>query len=268
MKYALVNNKKIIAEPKMKGKCPYCDSTVVAKCGKINIWHWAHIPKAECDKWWENETEWHRNWKNCFDIDNQEIIHFSDDGEKHIADIKTNDGLVIELQNSNISFEEIQSRNNFYKNIIWIVNGEKFRERFFLLHQLPNPDSKEMEDIRIMFDGHKDHYPAYYRISENAKDAKMVIIHSLDDISELATKQYIGHHLFAWMNPRINWYNNNVPTYIDFGDNFLYKLEIYGESKVYCIKIVSKKFLIEKNGGKYNYIGEPDHFNAIFLKGK
>ncbi len=268
MKYALINGQKTIAEPTLKGKCQYCDSTVVAKCGKINIWHWAHIPKKDCDKWWENETEWHRDWKNYFNIKNQEVIHFSEDGEKHIADIKTDDGLVIELQNSSISFEEIQSRNNFYKNIIWIVNGDSFRERFFLLHQLPDPDSKEMQDIQIMFEGNKNHYPAFYRVSENAKDAKMVITHSLSDISELVDKQYIGHHLFAWKNSRINWYNEGVPIYFDFGDNLLYRLERYGKSKVFCMKIESKKMLVEKNGGQYSYKGDPTSFNAIFLKGK
>ena len=268
MKFALVNGNKTSAEPSLNGICPFCNSEVIAKCGKINIWHWAHIPRKNCDKWWENETEWHRKWKNYFNIRNQEIIHFAEDGEKHIADIKTDDDLIIELQNSSISYEEIQSRNSFYKKIIWIVNGESFRERFFILHPLPDPDSKEMEDIRIKFDGHKDHYPAFYRVSENEIGATMVLIHSFNDISELVNDQYVGHHLFSWKNARTNWYNEEVPIFIDFGDNFLYKLERYGESKIFCIKIVNKKKLVEENGGQYMIEGDPTVFNAIFLEGK
>lgn len=268
MKFALIDGQKTVARPSLKGICPYCNSSVVAKCGNVNIWHWAHTPKKHCDNWWENETEWHRKWKDYFDIKNQEVIHFAEDGEKHIADVKTDSGLVIELQNSSISYEEIESRNNFYKNIIWIVNGENFRERFFLLHLLPDPNSQEMEDIRIIFDGHKDHYPILYLVSENKKDAKMVIAHSLDDISNLVDEQYIGHHLFSWKNPRKNWYREDVPVYFDFGDNFLYKLERYGDSKVFCVKIVNKKIIVNKNGGNYCYEGDPTEFKAIFLKGK
>ena len=42
-----------------------------------------------CDPWWENETEWHRAWKDQFPADWQEIVHHAEDGEKHIADVKT-----------------------------------------------------------------------------------------------------------------------------------------------------------------------------------
>lgn len=268
MKYAIVEEVKTSASPGLKGECSFCGSTVISKCGDVNIWHWAHIPKRNCDSWWENETEWHREWKNHFDIRHQEVIHYAEDGEKHIADVKTDDGLVIELQNSSISYAEIQSRNNFYKNIIWIVNGEHFRERFFILHQLPNPDSKEMDDIRIQFDGHKDHYPVFFRVSENEPDATMVRIHGFNELNALVERQYVGHRLFAWDNPRTNWYNVEVPVYLDFGDNFLYKLERYGASEVYCIRIISKKGLIESNGGQYQYQGNPYSPNAIFLKGK
>lgn len=44
-------------------------------------------------------------------------------GEKHVADVLTPNGLVIEFQHSSIKPEELQSRNNFYKHILWVVDG-------------------------------------------------------------------------------------------------------------------------------------------------
>ena len=119
-----------------------------------------------------------------------------------------------------------------------------------------------------MFDGHKDYYPLFYRVSENEKGAMMVIAHSLDDLSELLNEQYIGHHLFSWRNPRKGWFSENVPIHFDFGGNFLYKLERYGESKTFCVRIVSKKFLVDRYGGEYVYTGIPTQLKAIFLQGK
>jgi competence protein CoiA len=47
---------------------------MIARCGSQRIHHWAHKNKSEqCDHWWENETEWHRNWKASFPVDWQEI---------------------------------------------------------------------------------------------------------------------------------------------------------------------------------------------------
>ena len=127
MKFAKVDNIK--SEPKkgLTGVCLFCGSPVIAKCGQKNIHHWSHKGKLECDYWWENETEWHRKWKDYFPENWQEIIQYSDHGEKHIADIMTDEGWVIEFQNSFLSSEERQSRNDFYKKLIWVFNGEKYR---------------------------------------------------------------------------------------------------------------------------------------------
>jgi competence protein CoiA len=126
MKFALYKGERVEAEATLKGAlCPVCDAVVIARCGDKNIHHWAHKRKNECPHWWENETQWHRDWKNHFPIDWQEVVHTSKTGEKHIADIKTPNGLVVEFQHSNIKPEEILARNNFYKNIIWIVDGTR-----------------------------------------------------------------------------------------------------------------------------------------------
>jgi competence protein CoiA len=98
---------------------------VFARCGTERIWHWAHKRDRLCDKWWESETEWHRTWKDQFPTDWQEIIHCSDDGERHIADVKTDVGWVIEFQYSFIKPEERRSREAFYKQLVWVIHGTR-----------------------------------------------------------------------------------------------------------------------------------------------
>jgi hypothetical protein len=98
---------------------------VLAVCGTKKVWHWRHKAKLNCDHWWENETQWHRDWKNLFPEEWQEVVHFAEDGEKHIADVKTNKGMVIEFQHSAIHRPEVESRCDFYKHMIWIVDASK-----------------------------------------------------------------------------------------------------------------------------------------------
>lgn len=123
MKYANVNGVRKEAEPGLSGICPSCDQPLISKCGEIKIKHWAHKGKRHCDPWWENETEWHRGWKDLFPVEWREVPSKDENGEKHIADIKRPDGFFIEFQNSPISSEEVESRNRFYKNLVWVVNG-------------------------------------------------------------------------------------------------------------------------------------------------
>lgn len=125
MKIALVNGIRQSAEPGINGKCQYCDRPMTAKCGEQRIWHWAHLGKRICDSWWENETEWHLNWKGCFPDDWREIVHTAPDGTRHIADIKTEHGWVIEFQHSSIKSDERRSRDAFYERLIWVVDGTR-----------------------------------------------------------------------------------------------------------------------------------------------
>lgn len=131
MKFALYNNNKIEATKGIKGICPSCGSELIAKCGEFKVNHWAHKKSRNCDPWWENETEWHRSWKNNFPDDWQETP-FTDEqtGEKHIADIFTSHNLVIELQHSHIDPQERTSREKFYKNMVWVVDGTRLKRDY------------------------------------------------------------------------------------------------------------------------------------------
>ncbi len=123
MKYAIVGGNKKEAFKGGRGSCPCCNSEVIARCGDVKINHWAHKGIRNCDTWWENETEWHRKWKNNFPIEWQEIVHFDEKGEKHIADVKTKNGWVLEFQHSYISLDERKSRTAFYSKLVWVIDG-------------------------------------------------------------------------------------------------------------------------------------------------
>jgi hypothetical protein len=134
MQFALVECQRVSAQPNLVGTCPLCGEPVIAKCGPMRVWHWAHRRKLVCDHCWEPETHWHRGWKNHFPRDWQEVICRGLNGEKRIADVKTPHGLSIEFQHSSLKQNERVSREAFYSNMVWIVDGtrrKRDRKRFF-----------------------------------------------------------------------------------------------------------------------------------------
>ena len=125
MKFAVVEGERREPHPGFSAECPGCGNAMIAKCGQHRVWHWAHRGTRSCDAWWESETEWHRGWKNHFPKDWQEIIHGSKDGEKHIADVKTEGGVVLEFQHSLLRRDERESREAFYPKMVWVVDGRR-----------------------------------------------------------------------------------------------------------------------------------------------
>src|SRR5450755_2639678 len=131
MKFALVDGQKVEASKGAKGSCIFCQSPVIAKCGEIKINHWAHLKISSCDSWKEKETEWHRLWKNAFPVEWQEIIQYDDiTNEKHIADIRTEQCGVIEFQHSQIDPVERRKREEFYKDLVWVVDGTRLKKDY------------------------------------------------------------------------------------------------------------------------------------------
>lgn len=121
----LNSGEKVRATPKARAYCPYCESPLIAKCGSLTIWHWAHKNLSECDSWSEGEGEWHLWWKSLFPPDLCEVT-IERNGKRHRADILTPNGVVIELQNSSISAETIAEREKFYDKIIWLFNAHDY----------------------------------------------------------------------------------------------------------------------------------------------
>lgn len=129
MLFALVGDKRDRARPELEGICPYCRQKVIAKCGNLRIHHWAHYNnRRKCDSWWEPETEWHWTWKNEFPAEWQEVVLTDEmSGERHVADVQTEHGIVIEFQHSHIQQAERISREQFYKSMIWVVDTSRLK---------------------------------------------------------------------------------------------------------------------------------------------
>ena len=66
MIWAIKDNVRIRAEPNITANCDVCGKEVISKCGNIKVWHFAHKVSADCDSWSEEETQWHKDWKNEF----------------------------------------------------------------------------------------------------------------------------------------------------------------------------------------------------------
>jgi competence protein CoiA len=97
--------------------------------GSIRIHHWAHRPGADCDPWSEGESDWHLDWKHHarllgFDVEQT----MERDGSKHRADIVCPSGLVIELQHDYLDTNQIEERERFYGNMIWVYDGAEWWE--------------------------------------------------------------------------------------------------------------------------------------------
>lgn len=131
MKYALANDQRAEAFPGGRGMCPRCNGEVIARCGTHRVHHWAHQGVRDCDSWTEKETEWHRAWKNKFAAECQEFIqHDPLTGERHIADVRTPHGLVIEFQHSHLDPQERIARERFYGNMLWVVDGTRLQRDY------------------------------------------------------------------------------------------------------------------------------------------
>jgi competence protein CoiA len=125
MKFADIERQRHEAQLGLSATCPSCGAAVIAKCGDHRVWHWAHRGVRVCDPWWEPETEWHKVWKNKFPAGWQEVVHYAQSGEKHVADVKTQGGIVIEFQHSFLKAKERAARESFYRKMVWVIDGRR-----------------------------------------------------------------------------------------------------------------------------------------------
>lgn len=238
MKFAIVETEKREAmHSGERGICICCGSETIAHCGNFMVHHWKHKTLVECDNWYEGETEWHRNWKNEFPVAFQEVVKNDlETGEKHIADIfHPTRQLTIEFQHSPISLQEIESRENFYGKMVWIVDVLPFKSNIFL---------------------HKDIQDAFYEciIMPWARDQDRIIRDLIkqdkdDEVSklldncpgdayiEMFEKKYKSYSkkedyfLMQWKYQHKRWNHTRCPLFFDIGDDYLYmnieKIEIW-----------------------------------------
>ena len=139
---AIINGYRSRPVPGAVGQCPFCESEMIPRCGEFRVHHWAHKSKVDCDLWWEPETDWHRNWKNEFPLRWQEqVLTDQETGERHIADVHTLAGLTLEFQHSHLDPKERRAREDFYKNMLWVVDGSRLKgdQKKILRHKPGKP---------------------------------------------------------------------------------------------------------------------------------
>lgn len=251
MQYALVDGQRQEPFQRGKGSCPTCGASMLAKCGPRVMHHWAHQVRRNCDPWWENETEWHREWKNLFPESCREISHTAADGEVHRADIKTPTGIYVEVQHSSMTDAERTAREGFYQNLVWVVDGRAFRHNFDIYHMLPDPKSVLSQDLvwaKAARHMHGANNGIYCRVSANLAHYPGVTKTTLrGGFIEGFTKKteveesYCGYHQYYWVRPRKTWLDATCPVYIDFGGDRLCRLEVYDETGLRCIRLIAKR---------------------------
>ena len=236
---------------------------MICKCGPRVLHHWAHKGRRNCDPWWESETAWHRDWKNQFPERCREIHHRAHDGEIHRADVRTPTGIYIEIQHSSMSDAERCAREDFYRNLLWIVDASTFRRSFRILHPLPSPKSLIAADIvwfRPRSNWTSNTPGLFYRLSETRQDHPekfitkftvqsldiMVKVHSSTEIGDEIGKAYSGHHQYHWVRPRKTWLESPCPVFLDFGEEGLAKLESYDVYGLPCIRFVAKSGFVKE----------------------
>lgn len=244
MRFAILNGIKTLPSPGIKGFCPCCEELVIPRCGKINIWHWAHSNLQHCDSWWENETQWHIDWKNHFPFENQEVVHFDNKtGEKHIADVKTNNGIVLEFQNSSITPEEIIAREKFYDNMLWVINGLRFKDHFTLSFRLPDPKSSRVKNCRKEFV--KNRFRTVCDVLKKGRYQERYEKYYIEYASDFIEQESSSLYLFNWLREKKCWRFAYKRKFLDFGDEYLYELTKY-KDELDCVKRWSKLEFIER----------------------
>jgi len=118
MRYALDDGLRVEPWPGDTAVCPVCRGPVLAKCGGVVTWHWAHESGNDCDGWSEGISEWHLDWQNAVPEDRREVVM-----GRHRADAVTAGGWVIEFQHSSIGADDIGARERFYGKMAWLFDA-------------------------------------------------------------------------------------------------------------------------------------------------
>jgi len=158
-----------------RGFCtvPRCGQEMCAVCGDEKIWHWRHLPGTSgiCPGHHEPESQWHLAWKMDFPERMREVAI----GD-HVADV-FNGTTVIEFQHSNIQLSIIAERELEYGDMVWMLDGIKFRDRLSFtckdgilkVHGIPSVWMREpMFEMRTITDPRSGRSLSYFdRVNED-----------------------------------------------------------------------------------------------------
>ena len=188
MDKALINGVLRAPFKNAHGICPECLGKVVAHMGDTE--YFSHLPRFPWDKWWEPETHLHIAWKEHFLLGQRENTVWKS-SKKHIADVKTSQPIVIEFQHCRISAENIKERENFYGDMVWVV------------------DASVRKNIE-MFEHHLVRCPSHLAPAITKQD---ILPPSLINSSEIWKFYWPGNRRFfkSWEKP-----NTAKPVFLDF----------------------------------------------------
>ena len=164
MRYAIDSEGKRIkvTETGQRAFCPGCKDEVISKCGDVYVPHWSHKNYNICEH--EPISEWHLMWQDCYPEEQREIVykHERPEGKKfHKADIVTSDGLVIEVQHSPIKKEDIESREECYGNMIWVLDSETYKARPLYSDSLRVSDAL-LKNLKNIYDNSREIINEYF----------------------------------------------------------------------------------------------------------
>lgn len=165
------------------------------------------------------ETEWHSEWKKAFPVDYREKTFLNRaEGYYHRADVHTPCGTTIEFQNSPISLTELQSRETFYPNLVWVINGKKFKG-FKILKHLPEVDDPRLADFEFSHTANL----TMVRKNELILPKPRVLTFHHPELRDIPLTSHL--YSFTWRHPHKVWYEAKCPLIFDLGGYFLYQLK-------------------------------------------
>jgi hypothetical protein len=204
VRWAESQGNRVEATPNQKASCPCCGGEVLAKCGEVVTWHWAHKSR-DCDPWSEPESEWHREWKSLFPREMQEVVI-----GPHRADVLSPRG-VIELQHSSISAAEIRKREQFYEKMVWVIDAQNFT--------MP-PDYDYAYEIWEEQEGWK---PEYKKKDQgNLLDLLAGPSMDFERQRQWVDKWLLQNPHVRWLWPRKSWMNSMKTLVFDRGGDELF----------------------------------------------
>lgn len=134
------NHERKLVNQWVKGEpsfCPYCRNPMIAKMGRMVIWHWAHYADSGCGY---TETLWHMVWKMVYlSVPGWEVEYPVEiDGKQYRLDAyNQRTGSVREFVHS-ISDTYRQKHLDLLASEyspLWIWDGDAFRSKFLKWHR-------------------------------------------------------------------------------------------------------------------------------------
>ena len=124
MYFAIQEGERVTPQPGLRNAvCAVCGGSVIARCGRLKLWHFVHADGRHCDEWSEPETDWQVAWKGAFPTAWCEVPL-----DNHAADVKTSDGRIIAFQQKALKRLDVLQRTVFFSQrgeLLWVLKTTK-----------------------------------------------------------------------------------------------------------------------------------------------